>query len=59
MAWKVELSRAAERAQRNATAAGWIADGTSDEEVGELERAGFVYDGAVTSNGYERDKQSR
>jgi hypothetical protein len=52
--WKVELSGAAKRALYEAAETGrtgWVQ--TGDEiEIGELERAGFVYDGAVTGEGY-------
>lgn len=54
---KVELSRAAEQELRRATVTGWVGDGV-ELEVAELERAGLVYDGAVTGAGYERNKQS-
>lgn len=58
MAWRVELSRAAERVLREATKTGWVDDLNYEVEVAELERAGLVYDGAVTDDGYLRDKQS-
>jgi hypothetical protein len=59
MAWTVELSRAAERVLRDATkTTGWVDDLNYPEEVAELERAGLVYDGAVTCEGDLRDKQS-
>lgn len=48
----VELSGAAGRALKDASDnRGWA---TNNDEIGEaeLERAGFVYDGAVTGDGY-------
>lgn len=58
MAWKVELTRAAERVLREATKTGWVDDLNNELEAAELVRAGLVYDGAVTDDGYLRDKQS-
>jgi hypothetical protein len=57
MAWKIELSRAAERALREATKTGWM-EADRELEEAELVRARLVYDGAVTGDGYIRDKQS-
>lgn len=54
---KVELTRAAERVLRQATKTGWV-DLDQELEVAELERAELVYDGAVTDEGYLRNKQS-
>lgn len=59
MAWKIELSKSAERALREATKTGWSDPNTYPLETAELERARLVYDGAVTGSGYVRDKQSK
>lgn len=52
---KIELSGGARRALREFRETGWSDPNAYPLETAELERAGFVYDGAVTGAGYLRD----
>lgn len=54
IARKIELSGGAERALREFSETGWSDPNVYPLETAELERAGFIYDGAVTGDGYLR-----
>jgi hypothetical protein len=59
MAKKIELSGEARRILRDtANNKGWVPGYADELAVAELERAELVYDGAITSDGNERNRQS-